>query len=215
MDSSSPTHTEIERVDRQPDGRFLTGNKLSPGRKSAGASIREWLTVLSAKDLDETGLRAIARGGKEPVPKRIAAKRLLAALEAPDLADIEPVLNGSATLAQLRDAGVDTSVVKRLKVKRAATEFGEAVEVEAELHDRSLKETSWIADNTDGKPMQSVKVEANLPQQIVFVTPLTRHRILAELEKPADPIVVRALTDASTATPDPSEISKEAENGHN
>jgi hypothetical protein len=72
-------------------------------------------------------------------------------MEDPDLADFQPIVSREKTLKQMRDEGVNTSVVKRLK----PTEFGRKIE----LHDRSGDDCDRISDRTDGRPTQRVEVK--------------------------------------------------------
>jgi hypothetical protein len=58
-------------------------------------------------------LRRIVADETEPPSKRAGAERPLRIIESPDMADFEPYLNGSLTLAQLTEKGVNTSLVRR------------------------------------------------------------------------------------------------------
>lgn len=127
------------------------------GRPSAGLTIKEWVNYLNNQDLNREELLKIIRKGEGP--KTSAAIRVLRSREHPDMADVEAVLDGQSSLKELRTAGYDTGIVKKIKVKRRLIPNGdnppiEEVEREIELHDRSLEETKAIIDYTDGKPKQ-------------------------------------------------------------
>src|SRR5688572_9189950 len=101
------------------DHRWKPGQSGNPaGRKTAGAVLRDWLNALGEKELPEAELRAIGRDKAAPWAKRAAAKRLLRTMESGDLADMEGLLDGRMSLEQLRESGVDTEVIRRIKVKR-------------------------------------------------------------------------------------------------
>lgn len=143
--------------------RFQKGESGNPaGRKTAGAYVREWLNVLAEKELSESELRAIARDKAAPWTKRTAAERILRTLEAGDLADMEPVLDGVETLTDLRNRGINTEVVKKMKVKTRTTDDGaREVDREIELHDRAGEDFDRILDRTLGKPAQAIDVTSN------------------------------------------------------
>jgi hypothetical protein len=141
--------------------QFKPGQSGNPmGRPSAGATVREWINGMQHKT--EAELRRVATSPAAPCLKRAAAQILLRALEAGDLADFEPLLDGRQSLRELRDAGVNTEVVKKFKQKtrKVAAEDGdgveEVVEREIELHDRAGEAFDRICDRTEGRPRQSV-----------------------------------------------------------
>jgi hypothetical protein len=164
--------------------RFKPGQVANPkGRAaSAGTSIREWVNALAARELTELQVRRIARDKKAPLLKRAAAERMLRMVEAGDLADLEPYLDGSKTLAELRKAGINTEVVKKAKATRRTDEKGVEVETrELELHDRAGEEFDRICDRTDGRPTQRMEVEgAGLPTVVEIITPLTKGLVAKE-----------------------------------
>src|SRR5688500_7113469 len=87
--------------------RFQPGTSgNSKGRRNAGATIADWMNALAAKELTEADLRKIHGDPKQPQTRRIAAERLLHSLS-PDMADYEPYLDGTMTLAELKASGVD------------------------------------------------------------------------------------------------------------
>lgn len=145
--------------------RWKPGQSGNPGgSRSAGAYIQEHLNVLAAGDLTEIELRTIARDKRMPWTKRAAAERILRTLEAGDIADMEPILDGTKTLAELRESGVNTEVIRKVKTKTrilpgadgkdGATE----IEREIELHDRAGADVDRIMDRTLGKPSQAIDI---------------------------------------------------------
>ena len=162
--------------------RFKPGQVANPrGRAaSAGTTIREWLNVFCWKDLTEAQIRKIARDPKASWAKRAAAERALRTIEAGDLADLEPCLNGSKTLAELRGDGINTTVVKKAKARAYTTKQGAVtVEREVELHDRAGAEFDRVCDRTEGRPTQRMEMSgAMLPAAVRIITPLTEHDIV-------------------------------------
>lgn len=131
------------------------------GRKAAGLYVTEWVNVLANEP--ESTLRKIVRDVSLPTTKRMAAKRLLNAIESTDLADFEPLLKGETSLQKLRESGIDTSVVKKIKAKSkvnldADGEPETVMEREIELHDRSGDDFDRILDRTVGKPKQETTI---------------------------------------------------------
>lgn len=148
--------------------QFKPGQSGNPaGRKKAGAYIREWLNVFAEQELTEDQLRKIARSKSQPCTKRAAAERALRMMESPDLADFSEYLDGKASIDELRKAGIDTSLVKRAKVRVERRKDKTKVETrEIELHDRSLGEFNTVVDTTDGTPVQ--RQEINETREIVL-----------------------------------------------
>jgi len=118
------------------------------GRPSAGSSVREWINTLAHKT--EAEWRKIASNTKEIGVKRMAAIQLLRAVEIPDMADYE-----DGTLAELRERGVNTTAIKKLKIVKPKKG---AARREIELYDRVGDALDRIMDRTEGKPKQSVDV---------------------------------------------------------
>jgi hypothetical protein len=109
----------------------------------------------------------------------MAAQRMLRAIENPDLADFQDVIEGDKSLRELKRAGVNTAVIKKMKTKTKTYQNGETpvteVEREIELHDRSGSDVDRIVHNTDGSPSQAVKVEGFIPIGVVrVITPALR-----------------------------------------
>ncbi len=129
------------------------------GRTTIGKTIEEWCNQLGHQELDQEELRAIVRATKGvPVPKQAAALRLLRMAEAPDLADFEPYLDGSMTLADVRASGTPTEAVKKAKVKTRTDANGNTeVEREIELYDRSGPDFDRVMDRTAGGVVQAMK----------------------------------------------------------
>lgn len=131
------------------------------GRKTAGASVKEWMNSFSHRLYDEPKLRRISKDVGAPWAQRAAAIRMLRALECPDLADFEDILSGEKKLSDVRKDGTPTDCIKKVKSKERYIQQGEGepikeVEREIELHDRSGSELDRIMDRTEGKPMQPV-----------------------------------------------------------
>lgn len=145
--------------------RWKPGQSGNPkGRPAAGAVVLEHINALTSCDAIEADLLKIVRSKKEPIARRMAAKRLLAAIEHSDLADFDSVLAGEVKLSELRDGGVDTSVVKRIKSKSRVNHDANGdpetvIEREIELHDRSAGGFDQVLDRTIGKPTQALNLE--------------------------------------------------------
>lgn len=148
--------------------RIKPGEVRNPkGRRSAGIVLKEWLNLFSTQGLTEAELRAVAKDKTQPWPKRAAAERAIRTIEAPDLAEFEEYVAGAKTLDELRQAGVDTAAVKRVKERRQVTRktggevTEETVTREVELHDRAGEDFDRICDRTDGKPKQAFETVAS------------------------------------------------------
>lgn len=167
--------------------QFKPGQSGNPaGRPAAGASLREWVNTFDQKKLSRQQLLAIARDDSQPFARQAAAIRCLRTTENPNMADFEPLLRGTQTLEELAKAGVDTSLVKRIKERRKAVveddeHIADEIERDIELHDRGGEEFDRICDRTDGKPRQVVDVHA---KPAVIRTP-------AEAEAAVDTILAR------------------------
>ena len=163
--------------DRTSTGRFVKGHSVGSGhrwkpgesgnpegRKSAGASIREWLNTIENYPKNE--VEKIAGDESEPVSKRAAARLWLTAIEGhADLADYEAFLAGSKSLKQLRKDGTDTSRLK--SAKRAKGKFGDTRSVE--LRDSGTRELVQLIEQTGGKPKQAIEMDAHVTGGTVVV----------------------------------------------
>ncbi len=147
--------------------RFKPGQSGNPaGRKTAGATEKEWINALTARKTPEPQLRRIAADVKEWPAKRVAALWILRQVESGDMADYEEFLKGTKTLDQLRQEGKNTALVKKARIGKDG--------VSIELHDRSGEAFDRVCDQTDGKPNQAMHVTGELPQAVQIITPLTR-----------------------------------------
>lgn len=150
-----------------PEHRWQPGESGNPaGRRTAGATIREWVNQFAAQDLTEAQVRRVARDPRSPWTKRAAAERVLRTMEAGDLADMDQLLSGEVSLQGLRDQGVNTSIIKKIKVKTRTLygeggPEGEEVTREVELHDRAGEEFDRICDRTDGRPTQTTHLTSD------------------------------------------------------
>lgn len=176
--ASSPAHqavvpSPINGVVPPPEHRFKPGQSGNPaGRPCAGATIKEHINVMAAAELPESELRGIARDARAPWTKRAAANRILRTLETPDLADFQDAVDGVADLQSLRDSGLNTEVVKKMKVKtktyKDPTTESPVTETEREieLFDRAGEDFDRIIDRTAGKPTQHNKSEVDLKADV-------------------------------------------------
>jgi hypothetical protein len=156
--------------------RFKPGNPGGPGRKTAGATLQEWANIFAEKNLTELQLRKIWKDKKAPWTKRAAALQILFALSLADLADFSDLLEGTVTVRQLRDAGVDTSMIKKAKSRTTTRPDGETTtEREVELHDRVSDAFDRVCDRTHGRPKQALDVTTTLPASVEIITPPLPH----------------------------------------
>jgi hypothetical protein len=144
--------------------QFKPGQSGNPkGRVTAGATVREWWNVLAEQGLTPRQLQRIIADPDSPFPKIEAAIQILQSIELGDVTDMEDLLDGKVTLRQLRESGVNTRIIKKIKVKRRTLynedgPEGEEVEREVELHNRAGDALDRIMDRTDGRPKQQVDV---------------------------------------------------------
>lgn len=136
--------------------------------------MREWLNVLAEQCATEARLREIARDRKTPAMKRAAAERALRTLEAGDLADFQEFLDGTATLKELRDRGLNTEVVRKARVRDRTIVHSDGsseriVEREIELYDRSGEDFDRVCDCTEGRPPKRVEPDGDSIPQVVEV----------------------------------------------
>lgn len=160
--------------------KWKPGQSGNPrGRPSAGLVIKEYINSLSDKDLTREQIFAISKDPKEPWSKRMAAIRMVRAIEDPDIADYEEYLGGQINLQELRARGVDTRPIKKIDETVRRIPQGKdnepIVEIERklELHDRSGDDFDRILDQTAGKPTQQVQIDEKREIQItVNVRPM-------------------------------------------
>lgn len=135
--------------------QFKPGVSGNPeGRKTAGATIKEHINSMAEAELTEDAIRKIARGKDEPFPRRMAAERILRAMEVGDLADFLPLIKGEKNIDEMRQGGSNTEVVKKLKWGKHG--------IEIELFDRSGEDFDRVMDRTAGKPNQAVEVSGGV-----------------------------------------------------
>jgi hypothetical protein len=117
------------------------------------------------------------RDPKAPQPKRAAAQQMLHA-RMPQMADYENLVNGTKTVTELAAEGIDTSLIKKLKVRQELDREGNvtAVTRELELHNLAGEALDRICDRTDGKPTQALDVQSTpvMPTTVTFITPMGR-----------------------------------------
>jgi hypothetical protein len=169
--------------------QFKPGESGNPrGRQSAGLSLKEWINAFATRELTAEQIRRIARDPKAPWTKRAAAERVLRTLEHGDLAEMEALLDGRQTLQELQAAGVNTEVIKKVKVRRKTlfsdgAAVGEEVEREVELHDRAGEDFDRICDRTEGRPKQSVTHDGDIGLRTPAEGATEAARLLADIRK--------------------------------
>lgn len=149
------------------------------GARSAGWSIIEWFNQLEETPEDE--LEKIARDKRGKPNKRAAAIRWLDLLAASgEISDFEDYCNGTLSLKELKDAGIPTRLLKKVKAKMRkipGTDGQTEAEREIELHDKAGQIVDQIIDRTVGRAVsrQEVKLDANADAS----------RLIAELREKA------------------------------
>ena len=123
---------------------------------TAGASIREWMNAMA--NYTEAELRHINQSARFPASKRAAALQLMRAITCPDMADFAGIIEGDKSLQQARKEGVDTTLVKKFKVRH--TEHGPTRELE--LHDPAGEAIDRVMDRTEGKPKQTTEISGQM-----------------------------------------------------
>ncbi len=161
----TPMNDSVELIPQPHGGSLMPppkpGEIRNPtGRRTLGAFVKDCFNQLALQQPNRRKLVAMIRDEETPSNMRIAAVRYLRMQEHADLADFEEVVDGNMKLRELRDTGIDTAVVKKIKrkVKRYKQNEQEIEEVEneIELHDRSGQDFDRVLDRTDGKPEQVV-----------------------------------------------------------
>lgn len=170
--NTHPDASPISGVAPPVHSRFKPGQSGNPrGRPNAGASIRDFLNEMGEWTPDQ--IKAVLNDPKAPATKVMAARTLFDALESPDMAVYEDLLNGSKTLEQLRAEGINTGHIQKY-TRRVAADG--TVTVTITLKDRSDRVIDRILDRTAGKPRQALQVEA--PNQIgVRIELITREEM--------------------------------------
>lgn len=152
------------------------GQVLNPsGRKVLGAYITECKNSLGDKlskgEIGWNDIREMARSGKGNW--RPAAVQMIQSVELPRMADYEPLLDGEMDARGLEKSGVDTTAIKKMKLKRREIPQDNddppivEYEREIELHNRSGEAFDRIMDRTVGKPAQSVTIQSSSAYTIV------------------------------------------------
>ena len=174
----------ISPVNGQPiKGRWKPGESGNPaGRKSIGASIRDWMTTLDGTEHAE--LERLAKSRKEPISKILAAQALLRAATSADVADFDDVIAGKMTLKDAQAKGLPTKAIKRAKANAAGG-------VDIELRADQREDLALIIDHTDGKAIQRTQTDAPPMLAVQISVPGLN---IAELIPPAD---VPTLADGS------------------
>jgi hypothetical protein len=141
-----------------------------PG-ESAGAIFRRYVDILCQMGLTREQLQKVATDPLTPQPIQVAAIFHLQSAEYPDLATFEPYLNGTKSLAQLREEGVSTSAVKKAKAKTVADDNGNPVVTrEIELFDRNREAADLIIRHTAGELPREINHNINQPMvQVVRI----------------------------------------------
>lgn len=135
-----------------------------------GAAVKEHMNAM--RDRTTAELLKISRDPTTGSAKACAANRILNSRERPTLSDFQPFIRGEKTLDELDASGVDTSVIKRIKVKTFTGEDGvERVEREIELFDRARLESEFVVHESDGTPTQTIRQETTLKAAIKFEFP--------------------------------------------
>lgn len=172
-----------------PEHRFKPGQSGNPqGRTTAGATVREHINQFAEAGLKETELRKIGRDKDATWAKRTAAERMLRTMEAGDLSDFDDFINGEKSLVDLRAAGINTEVVKKIKQRSRKVPAGEGeteeiIEREVELHDRAGVDFDRIIDHTAGKPVQAVEMSGPNKGPIEIKKDVDYDAIEAELKQ--------------------------------
>lgn len=163
------------------ENRWRKGESGNPkGRPSIGCTLIEHLNILGAKSLSKKQLLKISRDQDEDYLVVSAANAILALGERVDLADFKDLLSGAMDADELREEGIDTGVLKKIKettryVPSGDGEYDREVTREIEGHDRSRAALTLVLEHTNGKPTQTTDLNINvLPQSVRITTPRTR-----------------------------------------
>ena len=142
--------------------------------KNVGLTIIENLNTWADRRLVRRDLENIARSNDATFSEVIGAVQALHASEYTDMADFEELCEDGMTLKKLRDLGVNTAAVKKLRVKTTSrtTHDGETIvetTKEVELHERATESFREIMDRTNGKAIQQMTVENVAPIQGIVI----------------------------------------------
>ena len=172
------------------------GHLLTP-RRSAEKLIEKTFNSFAAKSragyLGIESLKRIAKTDPD-FTRRAAAVQCLQACEYPDIADYEAALVGDKSLNQLRELGLNTSAIKKFKIKiknttNANGDITTERTADMELHQRAGESLDRIMDRTGGRPRVSVDLAAQAgPPEIPSVdlsalSPAELETMLALVEK--------------------------------
>lgn len=141
----------------------------APGRRTFGTYVKEHINSMACQldngNLTWADIATKAKTGEGN--ERIAAVQLMQMVERADMADYEPAINGEKTLKEIREDGINTALIKRVRQRRITTtdeKGNQVVEItrDLELHDRAGEAFTRLLDQTDGKPGQAPTVEVNV-----------------------------------------------------
>ena len=207
------------RVYYSPDGgaplipRFVKGQSGNPTRKgegSYGGMFRVHLNALRNKTEQE--LRNIAKAKSAKAVRRAAAMHLLETLEHPDLADYEKLFDGTYSLKDLRDAGVPTDCIKKLKGKVRKIGNGDGkgtvTEREIEFYDRATAARDKAIGHTDGTPISRSESNVRVERTTLDLSrlPIEDMRVLEQIMRRNQQAQIEA-TPAQPQLPSPEDAS--------
>lgn len=144
------------------------GNPGGPGRPpNAGRSIKEKMNDYVSQGLTREQLAKIRDSRLAKVADVAAAVRLLRMMEDPDIAEYANLIDGSADLMTLRERGIDTRSIRKFKQRSRQVAVGDGnfetvIDREIELYDRSLADAKLVIEQTDGAPVGTVNVNAEI-----------------------------------------------------
>jgi hypothetical protein len=118
---------------------------------TAGAIIKNYFNGLARRKVSSVRLRTIIADEGKPHLLRSAAEQLLHSRSATTLADFDPWIKGDKSLTELRDAGIDVSLVKSASVSKDGIR-------RIELHDRAGQNMDRMMDQTTSRPKTEVSV---------------------------------------------------------
>ncbi len=124
-------------------------------RKSAGGLVLDWVDRLAVTRTRAPELRRIAADDRASWAKRAAANWMLDGMQTADPADFEPYLRGELSLTELRKAGINTRLVKRVRVRTRPSTKNHVEEIDRQIDfvDRTGPMLDRLLDRTYGKPV--------------------------------------------------------------